>query len=157
MDETTKEHLRNHWITRAMRRSRETFIASGRKDPMFLVIDAACMAVPLFADQPYFQRPTPERQVGGVIRYRPGTRDKILMTNVFDPSSQRVVRIIVCDVAALVDGLGRLISDIGCDSREAEELLDKVRRWVTHDDTLDDDTPDDVSWAQQLKVRNEIS
>jgi hypothetical protein len=156
MDEAAKEHLRNHWITRAMRRTREIYLATNHADPLFLIIDAACMAAPLFGDEPYFVRPTPQRVVGGVIRFRPGTKDKALYTVVMIPQLRQARRIEVCDVTVLIDGLGTLINEIGCDSREAIELLDKVRKWITHDDTLDD-VPDKVSWAQRTAAQRTLA
>ena len=156
MDEATKERLRGHWITRAMRRTRETYLATNHADPMFLIIDAACLAAPLFGDEPYFVRPTPQRVVGGVVRFRPGTKDKVLHTVVMIPQLQQARRIAVCDVTALIDGLGTLIHELALTSQEADELLDKVRRWITHDDTQDD-VPDSVSWAAQLAARTPSS
>lgn len=144
MDEATKEALRNHWIPRVLRLAREAFNLD--RDPLYLILDAACLATPLFPNEPWFARPTPQRpKQGGVIRYVPGTKDKALFTVAMNPRAQRAVPLRVCYVNELVDNLGRLIEAAELDSREAEALLDKVRRWVFADDTLDDDTPDEVS------------
>lgn len=152
MDEATKEHLRNHWIARALRRTRETYLATNHADPMYLILDAACLATPLFGDEPYFVRPTSQRVIGGVIRYRPGTKDKVLMTVVLIPQVRQTRRVIVCDVTQLVDGLGALINELALTSQETDELLDKIRRWITHDDTQDDE-PDAVSWAKRIAAQ----
>jgi hypothetical protein len=156
MDKVTRDPLRNHWISRALRVSREAFISAGRRDPMYLIMDAACLAAPLWPDEPYFQRPTPGKTVGGVIRFKPGTRDRVLITNVFDPLRHTVTRITVCEVAELVDNLGRLIEAINANEQEAAELLDRVRRWITHDDTLDD-LPDAESWKRGRKARRQAA
>ena len=152
MTEEEKDKLRGHWITRALRVSREAYLATGRRDPMYLIMDAACLATPLFGDEPYFQRPTPTKQVGGVIRFRRGTKDRVLNVNVFDPVKKTVTRLEVCEVAEFVDNLGRLLDAISATNDERAQLLEKVQRWVTHDDTLDD-TPDAVSWARDAEIR----
>ena len=156
MTEEERDRLRGHWVARALRVSREAYLASGRRDPMYLIMDAACLATPLFGDEPYFQRPTPVKHVGGVIRFRPGTKDRALYTNVFDPVKQEIHRIEVCEVAEFVDNLGRLLDAISATNDERAQLLEKVQRWVTHDDTLDD-TPDAVSWARNAEIRRQAA
>lgn len=124
-----KEELRNHWMARALRAAREAYVSTGGRDIMYLILDAALLSIPLWPDEPYYQRPTPYQTVGAII-----DEQGYLRVNVYYEGNEmkRIVR--VCEVREMVDNLGLLLNHIGATDEERVQCMLKIRRWITHDD-----------------------
>lgn len=125
-----KEKLRAFWASRALVASREAFISSGGEDILFLVLQAALLPIPLFETEPFYQRPTPVQSVGGII-----DEEGFVRVNVIRPTTgDRLTAVRVCSARDMVDNLERLADALKFSDFEYVCMLDKVRKWITHDD-----------------------
>lgn len=124
-----KERLRQFWMARALYETRRALVASGGADPLYLILDAACLSMPLFPAEPYFQRPTPVQPVGAII-----DEQGFLRVNVYMPDGTRHNAARICSARELVDNLERLANALKLSDREYDQMRLKVRAWITHDD-----------------------
>lgn len=124
-----KERLRAFWVVRCLTEARRAYVASGGADPMYLILDAAYLATPLFPEEPYYQRVTPVQPVGAIIDEKGFLRVNAYLTN-----GRRINAMPVCSVKDLVDNLERLADALKLTDQEYTALRLKVRAWITHDD-----------------------
>lgn len=124
-----KERLRAFWATRALTAARQAYCSSGGVDPLFHILQAAILPMPLFPDEPYFQVVTPIQPVGAII-----DEQGWLRANVYTPDGERQNAVRVCTVRDLVDNLERLANALHFTDHELGCMQGKVRSWITHDD-----------------------
>lgn len=129
MNEADKEKLRAFWASRALQATRKAYVASGGDDPLFHILQAAILPIPLFMDEPYFQVTTPVQHVGGII-----DEAGFVRANVYLPDGTRRNAVKVCSARDLVDNLERLAEALKLTDYEYGCMKEKVRQWITHDD-----------------------
>lgn len=129
MNEADKEKLRAFWASRALAETRRAYVSSGGDDPLFHILQAAILPIPLFLDEPYFQVTTPLQHVGGII-----DEAGFVRANVYLPDGTRRNAVKICPVKDLVDNLESLAEALKLTDFEYACMKDKVRQWITHDD-----------------------